>query len=102
MAFPLGDGQIFTQLEQPKQSSGDTAIRNCKPSLLPNAGIASKFAGPLLTSSSVASTGRIVACGHTNAHWLHWIQFSLIQCGTNNAAPRFSYAAVPFGKVPSS
>ncbi len=26
--------------------------------------------------------GPIVACGQTKEHWLHWMQFSAIQCGT--------------------
>lgn len=67
MAFPLGAGQILTQLPQPKQSNGDTAIRNCK-SFVPNAGIVSNPVGAATTSSAVANMGRIVACGHTNAH----------------------------------
>ena len=37
-----------------------------------------------------------------NAHWLHCIQFSNIHSGTLTAIPRFSYAAVPHGIVPSS
>ena len=93
---------MFTQLPQPKQSNGDTAIRNCNSPFVIISGIVSKFSGPAAASSAVAKIGRIVACGHTKEHWLHWIQFSLIQCGTNKAAPRFSNAAVPEGNVPSS
>src|SRR5699024_4297096 len=39
---------------------------------------------------------------HTYAHWLHCIHLSVIHSGTLTATPRFSYAAVPAGNVPSS
>ncbi len=60
-----------------------------------------KVAGALATSSSVSRAGRIEACGHTMAHWLHWMQFSMTHSGTLMATPRFSYWVVATGKMPS-
>ena len=58
--------------------------------------------GAAACSSASSRKGRIEACGHTMAHWLHWMHFSLFHSGTFTATPRFSKAAVPDGKLPSS
>ena len=68
----------------------------------PVALIVSKPAGAFAFSSSSTSIGLIAACGHTNEHWLHCMQFSGCHCGRCAPTPRFSYAAVPDGNVPSS
>ena len=70
-------------------------------SSLPWAGMVSKALGAFLASASSTSTGRMAAWGQTKAHWLHWMQFSLIHSGTLMATPRFSYWAVATGKDPS-
>ena len=44
----------------------------------------------------------MAACGHTNEHWLHCMHLSACHSGRYTATPRFSYAAVPDGNVPSS
>ena len=41
-------------------------------------------------------------CGQTKLHWPHWMQRSGSQTGTLSAMLRFSQAAVPDGKVPST
>ena len=49
--------------------------------------LASKPAGAFFISSSVTRNGRMVACGQTMAHWLHWMQLSMIHSGTFMATP---------------
>ena len=59
--------------------------------------------GAFAASSSVSSDrtdDRMRA--HIGALKLHWMQLSGFQPGTSTAIPRFSYAAVPCGKVPSA
>ena len=74
----------------PIQSNGDTLIvyLNSVAFGLTSANLI--CAGAALTSSSLNKNGRIVACEHTNAHWLHWIHFSGSHSGTVTAVPRFS------------
>jgi hypothetical protein len=43
----------------------------------------------------------MAAWGQTMAHWLHWMQLSMIHSGTLMATPRFSYWVVATGKMPS-
>src|SRR6185503_6318746 len=45
---------------------------------------------------------RMAACGHTSAHWLHWMQIFESQTGISRARLRFSHFAVPTGQVPST
>ena len=45
---------------------------------------------------------RMVACGHTMAHLPQSMQMSGSQIGISVAMARFSYLAVPVGKVPST
>ena len=40
--------------------------------------------------ATVSAKGRMVACGHTNAHWLHWIHVSGVHSGTDTAPWRRS------------
>ena len=74
------------------QSRGLTAIVNLYTPLPLPALISASFAcaGAAAASSAVSANGRIVACGHTNAHWLHWMHFSASHFGTDTAIPRFS------------
>ena len=60
------------------------------------------FAGAAFISSSSNMNGRIVACEHTKAHWLHWIHFVGSHSGTFTAIPRFSYAEAPVANWPSA
>ena len=57
--------------------------------------------GAAFTSSSLNINGRMVACEHTNAHWLHWIHLAASHSGTVTAVPRFSYADAPCSNCPS-
>ena len=101
-AFCLA-GHMSAQFPHPVQSIGLTCILYCNPSNpLPIAFLVLKLSGALAASSSFTNTGLIHAWGQTYAHWLHWIQLSVIHSGTLTATPRFSYAAVPAGNVPSS
>ena len=59
-------------------------------------------AGAAAFSSSLSKNGLITACGHTIAHWLHWIHLAESHSGTLTAIPLFSKAAVPASNVPSS
>ena len=96
-------GQMSAQLPQPVQSSGLTCIVNvCPASSFPAAALLSKFFGASACSFSFNRNGRIHACGQIYEHWLHWIQFFSIHSGINAAIPRFSYAVVPAGNVPSA
>ena len=45
--------------------------------------------------------GLITPCGQEKAHWLHSIQFSLIQQGTSSAMFLFSSLVVVPSKIPS-
>ena len=45
---------------------------------------------------------RIVACGQTMAHLLHWMQTGWSHTGISSAMFRFSHCAVPVGYVPST
>src|SRR3954449_8843076 len=45
---------------------------------------------------------RIVAWGHTRAHWLHWIQILASHTGISMPMFRFSHFAVATGHVPST
>ena len=59
-------GQTLTQLVQPMQSSGDTAMVNFMPLALgPMASSVRVASGAAAASSSVIANGRMVACGHT-------------------------------------
>ena len=94
---------MSAQLPHPVQSIADTWILYCRPSRpLPAAFLVSNPSGALAASSSVNRNGLIAAWGHTNEHWLHWIQLSICHSGTSTAIHLFSYAAVPWGKWPSS
>ena len=44
----------------------------------------------------------MAACGHTSAHWLHWMQISESQTGISSARFRFSHFALATGHVPST
>ena len=44
----------------------------------------------------------MAACGHTSAHWLHWMQTLESQTGISSARLRFSHFAVDIGHVPST
>ena len=75
----------------------------CRPAAaLPFAGTSVVAAGAAAASASVRAKGRMVACGQTNAHWLHWMQVAASQAGTLTATPRFSYAAAPCSNWPST
>ena len=68
------DGHTFTHTPQPMQSSGEMASVYCRPAAaLPFAGTMTVAAGAAAASSSVRANGRMVACGHAKAHWLHWM-----------------------------
>ena len=95
---PFLPGQTLAQEPHPVQSRAETAIANLY-SFIP---VISRAAGASAASASVMATGRIAACGHTYAQRLHWIQFSGFHTGTLTAIPRFSYADVPDGVVPST
>ena len=58
------------------------------------------MSGASWRSSSLTRWGLIAACGQTNAHWLHWIHFSLFQHGNSVATPLFSNLAVLVGTIP--
>ena len=63
----------------------------CRPAAaLPLAGASLMAAGAAAASSSVRAKGRMVACGHAKAHWLHWMQVAASHAGTLTATPRFS------------
>ena len=95
-------GQTSTQEPQPRQSSAYTCMRNFMPvSSLPLAGTVTKLSGAPASSSSLATTGRMAAWGHTKEHWQHWMQLSATHSGTLMATPRFSQAAVPRGMMPA-
>ena len=97
------DGHTFTHTLQPMQSSGEMASVYCRPAAaLPFAGTSVVAAGAAAASASVRAKGRMVACGQTNAHWLHWMQVAASQAGTLTATPRFSYAAAPCSNWPST
>ena len=85
-------GHSPTQTPQPMQSSGETAIANLyTPLPLPALMSADLVcAGAAASSSSVRAKGRIVACGQTKAHLLHWMHLVLSHSGTLTAMPRFS------------
>ena len=101
-AFSLA-GQTSAQFPHPVQSIVLTCILYFNPfTSLPLASTATNASGAAANSSSVTRTGLIHACGQTNEHLLHCIQFSGFHSGTLTAIPRFSYAAVPHGNVPSS
>ena len=94
-------GHTVIHSPHPIQSSGDTLIANL---YSPAFGLVSAsliFEGAALTSSSESKNGRIVACEHTNAQLLHWIQVSGSHVGTVTAVPRFSYAEAPVSNCPS-
>ena len=96
-------GHTSTQLPQPVQSSGETCTRNFRPaSSLPLPSTLTNPAGASAASCASSRNGRMVACGQTSEHWLHWMQFSGIHSGTSTAMPRFSYRVVPVGTVPSA
>ena len=99
-------GHSLTQTPHPTQFLGETWILNfnpfdCGP---PIASRTSPFAisGSPATSFSSNKNGLIVACGHTNAHWLHWIQFSFAHTGTLSAIERFSLNVISFLIEPSN
>ena len=73
-------GQTVIHTPQPVQSNGEIAnVYLC--SLNPTAGKKCEPSGALASSSGVTKNGRIAACGHANAHWLHWIQWVGSQWG---------------------
>src|SRR4030042_5322380 len=99
-AFSLA-GHTWAQLPQPVQSSGLIWTRYLRPlSSLPLASAVINAFGASLRSSLSASTGLLTAWGHTNEHWLHWMQFSGIHSGTLIAIPLFSYLVVAGGNTP--
>ena len=80
---------------------GDSCILYLYPAIsLPRASFVTNALGASLRSSSFARKGRMDACGQTNEHWLHMMQFSGIHSGTFTAIPRFSNWVVPVGKKP--
>ena len=87
---------------QPVQSRGDTWMRKRMLFSAPPPVALSvlKPSGAFAASSSVSSTGRMQACGHTVAHWLHWMHLSICHSGFMMAMPRFSYCVVPEGITP--
>ena len=85
----------------PIQSNGDTLIVYLYSLAFGFVSASLMLAGAAFTSSSLNMNGRIVACEHTNAHWLHWIHFSAFHVGTVTAVPRFSYADAPCSNCPS-
>ena len=88
-------GHTFAHTSQPVQSSGDIWMRKFRPfSSSPAAGSVAKLAGAFLLSAASSRNGRITACGHISAHWLHCVQVSLFHTGTFTAKPRFSYCEV--------
>ncbi len=94
---------MSTQFPQPRQSREETCMRKESPAnSLPLASTVAKVAGAFFFSSSSRRTGRMAAWGQTIAHWLHWMHLSLSHSGILTATPRFSYADVPEGKLPSS
>ena len=67
------------------------------------------LAGAAFTSSSLNMNGRIVACEHTNAHWLHWIHLAASHVGAIEMVPQesqaeeqpvFDYLVANVGKKP--
>ena len=88
--FPFLPGQIFTHKPHDVQSTSLTTISYLY-SLLPSKSI------PL----SLVTIGLITACGHTNEHWPHCIQFSLIHLTVFSDTFLFSYCERPPGNVPS-
>src|SRR5438477_4105641 len=96
-------GQISTQMPHPVQSSGATwmeyfslAHSLSRASVVLNvAGAAARYCG---SNTLIRST----ACGHTMAHFPHWIHVLVSHTGISSARLRFSHFAVPVGKVPSA
>ena len=85
----------------PIQSNGDTLIVYLYSLAFGFVSASLILEGAAFTSSSLNMNGRMVACEHTNAHWLHWIHFSAFHVGTVTAVPRFSYADAPCSNCPS-
>jgi hypothetical protein len=69
---------------------------------LPLYGADLKVAGAPATAPSAYTFARMAACGHTIAHWLHWMQTFASHTGISSARFRFSHFAVPTGQVPST
>ena len=61
-----------------------------------------KVSGAPASALSSYTFARIAACGHTRAHWLHWMQIFESHTGISSAMLRFSHFAVPVGHVPST
>src|SRR5512145_26758 len=96
-------GQIITHRLQPVQSSGATWIEYFLPlNSAPLKSVDLKEAGALAASDGSNTFARIAACGHTNAHLLHWMQILSSQAGISSAIARFSHCAVAVGQVPST
>ena len=96
-------GQTSTHTPQPVQSSGATWMvsRWSGRSRLRNS-LWRKLAGAASTAAVGKTFIRIVAWGHTMAHLPQSMQIEGSQIGSIWAMARFSYLAVPVGKVPST
>ena len=61
-----------------------------------------KAAGAPFRLAGSYTLARMVACGQTIAHLLHWMQSASSQTGISRAMFRFSHCAVAVAKVPST
>ena len=83
-------GHTPTHTEQPMQSMGLMAMANLYLPLLSLWSAILAPAGAAAASASLSRKGRMVAWGHTKAHWLHWAQVLASHTGTVTDTPRFS------------
>src|SRR5262249_49798564 len=65
-------------------------------------GVDLNVGGALARAAGSYTLARMVACGQTNAHWLHWMQIFRSHTGMSIAMLRFSHFAVATGHVPSA
>ena len=88
-------GQTLTHRLQPVQSSGATwIVKNLPLYSLPLNSVDLKVGGAPASAPSSYTFARIAACGHTSAHWLHWMQIFESHTGISSAMFRFSHFAV--------
>ncbi len=96
-------GQLSRQRVQPVQSSTETwMVKRWSARSRHFAGADLKPSGASASMLAGTTLERTAACGQLRTHLPHWMHRSGSQTGTSRAMLRFSQAAVPVGKVPST
>ena len=104
LALALGRADVCTHTPQPVQSSGATWMVEpvVRAGPASRKSLARKPSGAPARPRAAYTFMRMAAWGHTRAHLPQSMQSVGSQIGISAASARFSYRAVPVGKVPST